>query len=109
MAATVTNYYEERVYLPLGADRDHPEARSFQVGVYYRGDGKWLVSHGGREAHEQLSQTGKWLWCPEKMNQMRWCRFDFETACRLAEEAVDRLTVNGLTWPEWQDFWAAKT
>lgn len=95
-------YTEERTYLPDGCDRDDYNAFGFQVGVFYRGGGKYLVSHGGREAHKQLSRAGNWLWTPLKMTQMRWCRFTFEEACRLAEQVVNDVKVNGRTWAEWE-------
>lgn len=95
------SFIEERTYHPEGMDPDDYEAHSFKVGVYYRGKGKWCVARE-REGHHQLSVTGKWLWLPLKMVAMRWCRFDFETACRLAEEHVDGVTVGGRTWKQWQ-------
>jgi hypothetical protein len=98
-------YVEERLYHPDGMDlmdEGHAyDAFAFQVGVFYRGKGKWVVATS-REAHEQLSRTGRWLWLPSKMNQMRWCRHDFETACRLAEGVVNDRKVNGRTWAEWE-------
>lgn len=97
-------YIEERTYYPTGYDPKDPwhtwNVSGLALGVWYRGDGKWMVSPY-REGHEQLSRTGKWLWLPLKMTAMRNCRFDFETACRLAEEAVDSRRQNGRTWVEW--------
>lgn len=94
----VSNYIEERTYLPEGMDRDDSNRHHFQAIVQYRGNGKWAVV-GQREAHEQFSKSGKWLWSPAKMNQMRWCRFDtFEEACAAAEKAAGLRTVMGRRW-----------
>lgn len=93
-------YIEERTYYPTGCPPDDVNARYFQVGVFYRGAGRYVISQGGREAHQQLTSTGRWVYSPLKMTQMRWCRFDFETACRLAERAVDELRVMGKTWEQ---------
>lgn len=99
------SYIEERIYHPAGMDlsieRHQWEAFNFQVIVQYRGAGKYAVVTS-REAYRQLSQAGNWLYRPLKMTAMRWCRFDFETACRLAESVVDHVKVNGLTWAEWE-------
>lgn len=97
----MSEYIEERTYLPTGCDRDDFNASTFQVGVYYRGRGKWCVATS-REAHQQLSRTGRWLWCPSKMTAIRWCRFDFAAACEMAEAAVETRVVNGHTWAEWR-------
>lgn len=96
------NFYEERIYLPDGMDRDDLESRNFQVGVYYRGYGKYVVARGGRQAVEQLSRSGKWLYLPAKMNQLQWCRFEFEEACQRAESVVNSVEVAGLTWVQWE-------
>lgn len=101
-------YIEERTYYPQGCDPDDMNAHGFGVTVAYRGNGKWAVTRGGRNAYEQLSSAGNWLWMPLKMTQMRHCRFSFEEACRLAEEHVNDVTVNGRTWDQWQAFFAAK-
>lgn len=94
-------YIEERTYYPTGCDRDSYDAFAFQVGVYYRGGGKWCVATS-RAGHVQMTHTGKWLYLPLKMTAMRWCRFDFETACELAAKHVNARKVNGLTWAEWE-------
>lgn len=94
---------EERIYYPTGCDPDDINAHSFAVHVTWRGQGKWMVSRM-RSTHHQMSRTGKWLWCPLKMVQMRWCRFDFETACRLAEAAVNDVSINGRTWAQWEQW-----
>ena len=98
------NFYEERIYLPDGASRDDDEARSFQVGVYYRGEGLYLVTNGAsaQNPYVQLSRSGKWLYHPSKMNQMQWCRFEFEEAYERAAAAVNGVKVNGLTWAQWR-------
>ena len=100
-------FIEERTYYPDGCDPDDMNAHGFGVTVAYRGNGLYLVARGGRSAAEQLSKTGKWLWYPLKMTQMRWCRFDFEEACRLAESVVNDVVVNGRTWNQWQAHFAA--
>lgn len=99
--AAAPRYIEERTYYPRGLDPDHYEAFHFQVGVFYRGNGKWCVATS-REAHQQLSRTGKWLWLPLKMTALRWCRFTFDEACALAEAHVDARKINGLTFAEWE-------
>lgn len=99
------SYIEERIYHPTGMDlrieRHRWEAFNFQVIVQYRGDEKYAVVTS-REAYQQLSRAGNWLYWPLKMTAIRWCRFDFDTACQLAESAVDHVKVNGLTWTEWE-------
>jgi hypothetical protein len=92
-------HIEERLYYPAGCPPDHMSALEFEVKVRYRGRGKWSVEAGRR----QLSQSGRWLLCPLKMTELRWCRFDFKTACRLAEQYVNTRKINGKTWAEWQD------
>lgn len=92
-------FIEERTYYPTGCDPDDYSARPFAVRVQWRGRGRWLVERGG----DQLSRSGRWLWVPSKMNQMRWCRYTFEEACERAEAVVDSMTVNGRTWAQWQE------
>lgn len=108
----MTSYIEDRRYFPTGYDQSNEmhewNISAFTVFVTYRGNGKWMVSRSGREPHVQLSATGRWLWMPLKMTQMRWCRFDFETACRLADEVVDSVVINGRTWQQVLDWWAEK-
>ncbi len=103
-------FTEERVYYPIGYDPDDDwhvqNVFGIAVGVWHRGNGKWMVSPT-REGHEQLSSTGKWLWLPLKMTALQHCRFDFETACRLAEGAVDSHTQNGRNWAQWLE-WKAE-
>ena len=94
-------YIEERTYFPDGMHPDDVNAHAFQVGVYYRGYNKWCVARS-REASYQMTHTGRWLWLPAKMTALRWCRFDFETACELAEKHVNHRKVNGRTWAEWK-------
>lgn len=97
----MNRYIEERTYTPDGADIDDYNALAFRVGVFYRGNGKWCIANS-RDAHRQMTSTGKWLLWPLKMTQMRWCLFDFETACALAEEHVNDVEVHGQTWSQWQ-------
>lgn len=94
-------YIEERIYFPDGMDFDDYDAPVFQVGVFYRGNGKYVVADS-KSAHRQVTHKGTWLFCPAKMTQMRWCRFSFEEACRLAERVVNTKKVNGLTFAEWE-------
>lgn len=94
-------YIEERTYLPDGMQMDDTNRSTFQIGVFYRGGGNWMVAPF-REGGEQLSKTGKWLYYPLKMTAMRWCRFDFETACGLAEAHINSRRVMGTTWAEWE-------
>ena len=107
----VTTYIEERTYYPTGYDPDNPKHKynviAYTLGVYYRGDGRWMVSPQ-REGHSQMTHTGRLLWLPRKFQQMRWCRFDFETACALAEQNVDKLdTLRGRTWADLMAEWEA--
>lgn len=94
------NYVEERTYYPDECPHDDVNAHHFQVGVYYRGQGKWMVATS-RDGYRQLTHTGKWLQYPEKFQALRWCRHDFETACKLAGAAVNDMKVNGTTYSEW--------
>ena len=103
---TKKRYIEERIYYPDGMDpiADAYESSSFAVRVEWRGK-EWAVVRGlGHPSHEFLTRTGKWLYLPMPMHR-RWCRFDFETACRLAEENVNNVRVNMRTWAEWQAHW----
>lgn len=95
-------HLEERIYFPDDMDPDDHEASSFAVRVQWRGNGQWAVVRGlGFPAHEFLSRTGKWMMAPKPMHR-RHCRFDFDTACRLAEQHVNSVKVNGATWAQWQ-------
>lgn len=109
----MSTYTEDRRYYPTGYDDSIEWHRwnihTFTVHVTYRGHGKWMVSDNPSGLGMQLSQTGKWLSCPLKMTAMRWCRFDFETACQLAESAVDEVRINGLTWAEYMARRASRT
>lgn len=96
---------EERIYLPEGLDPDNINAVAWCIKVRWMGEGHWSVLGGGSSYH-RLSRTGRWLWCPSRMN-LRWCWFDFETACRLAEEHIEGYVVNGMTWAQAQQRWAA--
>lgn len=100
-------YIEERIYLPDGMAIDDRERHAFQVGVFYRGGGCWMVA-SSREGHQQLTHTGRWLWSPPKFVAIRWCRHDFDTACRLAEAARNDRVVSGRTWAQWQDHHTAR-
>lgn len=99
------SYIEERIYLPDNMTADHPEAHGFMLSVSYRGDGKWVVQRGHGRPIEQMTHTGKLLYVPLKMTQMRWCRFTFEEACALAEQHINEVKVNGRTWAQWQEHW----
>jgi hypothetical protein len=99
-------YIEERVYFPTGADPDDWNDRNFAIGVYWRGRGKWMVANG-RQGSMQMTHTGRWLWMPRQLVAMRWCRFDFGTACYLAEKYLNYYRVNGRTWVEY-DAWRAQ-
>lgn len=97
------SYIEERIYLPTGLDADDINASTFAVRVQWRGEGKWAVVQGlGFPAHRFLTKTGKWIFLPRPMHR-RYCRFDFETACALAEKHVNSVVINGGTWAEWQE------
>ena len=98
---------EERIYFPDGCDPDDYEATHFAVCVQWRGQGKWAVTAGlGHPASRFLSSAGVWHFMPRQMHR-RHLRFDFETACRLAEEHVETLTINGRTWAQWET-WRAE-
>jgi hypothetical protein len=99
VAGGAVTFIEERKYLPTGADPGDREAWTWCVEVTYMGNGKWSA---GRGRHEVLTHTGKWLYCPHRMTEVRWARHDFATACRLAEEAVETRTINGWTWAQFQ-------
>lgn len=95
-------YLEERIYLPDGMDPNDFEAVHFAVRVQWRAPGKWAVVQGlGYPGHRFLSSAGNWIFLPRPMHR-RYVRHDFETACRLAEEHVNKLTVNGATWAQWE-------
>ena len=98
----MSEYLNERIYFPDGMAADDYDARHFAVHVQWRGKGEWAVTKGlGYPAHSFLSRTGKWLFLPQPMHR-RYCRFDFETACEMAEKYVDSVEVNGGTWAQWQ-------
>lgn len=97
----MSTYYGSRTYLPEGMDPADINASVWHIEVRWMRPGEpdtWSVLARGLREH-RLSRTGRWLWCPSRMN-LRWCYFDFETACRLAAEHVETLRVNGLTWAE---------
>ena len=96
-------FVEQRIYYPRGADPriELHERAAPTLGVYYRGQGRYMVATN-RIGTRQLTHTGTLLWKPEKYVATRWCRFDFETACRMAAEHVDDLRMSGdLTWAEY--------
>ena len=95
-------FIEERTYYPDGCEPDDYDAFAFQVNVAYRGNGKWAVMRGNSRMAQQLTHTGRWICAPLKMTAMRWCRFDFDAACRLAEVHVNDVVVNGGTWAQWE-------
>ena len=97
----MAHYYEARTYLPDGLAPDNINASAWCIEVRWMRPGEdvgWSVlARGSKDI--RLSRSGKWLWCPSRMN-LRWCYFDFETACRLAEENIETLRCNGRTWAE---------
>lgn len=104
----MAHYLQERIYYPDGCSPDDDEAGTFAVTVVHRGRGKWSV-HKGVFRHIQLSSTGTWLMAPARMNELTHCRHDFDTACALAEAAVEALQVHGMTWAQWAARGAART
>jgi hypothetical protein len=99
------SYIEDRRYYPTGADPDAYDVHAFALEVTYRGHGKWSVGQG---RYRPMTHTGRLLFCPLRMTVQRWCRFDFATACALAERHVDSVKVNGRTWHEWEAHFAAQ-
>lgn len=102
--AAMSNYYETRTYLPTSMDPDDINAAAWNIQVRWMRPGEpdtWSVLGSGFREH-RLSRTGKWLWCPSRMN-LRWCYFDFETACQLAAQHIETLRINGSTWAEAQE------
>lgn len=98
-------FVEQRIYYPQGADPaiESHERTAPTLGVYYRGHGLYMVATDGGGTR-QLTHTGTLLYKPEQHEARRWCRFDFDTACQMAEQHVDDLRMAGdISWAEYQE------
>lgn len=95
---------KEVMLLPDGMELDDINAHSFAVIVQWRGvrtdtgRGGYAVTHAGRH----LSHKGKWRWSPEPFVQRHFRWAELESALVTARAVVNGITVNGMTWAEWQ-------
>jgi hypothetical protein len=85
---------------PAPLDEDY--AYDWAVKVEWRGGGAgWAVTRNGRV----LNVDGEWEYesLPSERDEADYarCRFDSDTALRLAAEVVPKLVVNGKTWADW--------
>jgi len=85
---------------------DDIDSHSWTITVEYRGRDLWAVKRGPYT----LSSDGAWeyelLPSSREDDYLARCRFLLEQALHLAEEALPKITVNGLTAPmmlEWRE------
>jgi hypothetical protein len=92
----MASYVTELRFIPDDMDQDDEMALMLCVTVRYRGYGKYSVERGIFK-DIQLSSAKRWQTYPPARNR-RFYRFDLETACRLAEEVLPTVTMNGYSW-----------
>lgn len=91
----------ETMILPTGAeDRDFEGYRDFALYVRWQRSLGWTVTTNSRE--ERLSVKGrKWQSYVERRNRRFYYFPSYEEALAAAREEVDRYTVYGRTWAQW--------
>lgn len=109
--ATGGHFVEERIFFPAGFDPTIDQHR-WAIGEYQvevRMDGRftgWTVTSGGRHVRSMLAVDGRWILAPlDSEIRARCTHPDFDTACRLAEAAVETLTRNHQTWADRMAGW----
>lgn len=97
----------EFTFTPAGAAPDDDDLTAFTVKVQYRSDGRWAVTNAGR-----CWGPDGWEYEPSPSNRSRTYlathRFSLERAVGMARTLPDHLSVNGRTWSQWQEHFAAK-
>lgn len=71
--------------------------------VTYRGRDKFSIDYRG----QQLSRAGNWYFYPQPFQRWQY-RFTFEEAMDRAQEAANTMTIHGMNYVEFQEFFAAK-
>lgn len=108
-----TVHITEVTVYPDGVDPNDYDADAFKLVIRWCGEyrgrsgGGWGVfQRGSRDA--MLSRKGEISWGVERFRrwQYRWENYDDALAAALA--ASNDVKVNGRTWVQWQEFWAAK-
>lgn len=108
-----TEFVTEVIVMPAGktmADWDGDEVSDFAIKVQWRGPraengrGGYAVTHRG---FRHLSRAGEWAIepAPFRQHQYRWATLD--EALAAARDAVDQVTINGMTYAQWAEHWAA--
>lgn len=95
--------------LPTGMDPlvHAQDVDTFAVHVLWQGGLGWTVT--GRHLNERLSYKGrKWTYYVERRNRRFYYFPTYEEALKAAVAAVDERKVNGRTWAQWQDHFAAQ-
>ena len=97
----------EFTFTPAGAAPDADDLAAFTVKVQYRSDGRWAVTNAGR-----CWGPDGWDYEPSPSNRSRTYlkthRFHLDRAVAMARVLPDHLSVNGRTWSQWQENFAAK-
>ncbi len=92
---------------------DHAEGRRFALIVRWSPalGGTWMVTDGA-EPPDYVGADGRWSWQSDVDHDVEgWrdaYRFDLDTALAVARAAAPTVTINGGTWAQWQDRWAAR-
>lgn len=74
---------------------EHPDWEMYAIKVQWRGNDVWAVTRG----RQCLNRDGEWEWEPLLSNGseefLARCRFDYDTALRLAVDAAPKVRING--------------
>lgn len=97
---TVTTTVSE--YTVNAVPEDHPEANRWEIAVYRRRSGRWLVTC----LPHILGRDGFWQY--DSPTNRAECEMGEETALRLARFAAPDVGVNGRTASEVADAWRAE-
>lgn len=96
----------EFTFYPAGAKAGDREVGSFTVKVAYRSPGLFAVVR-----HGHCWDGKKWEYESQPSSRterfLKKTRFPLEEASGIARSLVDTVSVNGRTWVEWQEHFAA--
>ncbi|MBC9704979.1 MAG: hypothetical protein H9W81_08385 [Enterococcus sp.] len=107
------DYATEFTFLPTGtvSGQDWDNLRNFVIEVTHASDGSWMIWTAAHEAWDETEQKWYHSLLPELREEpvKSLTRYEFDEAISLAYKLRDTVKVNGLTYHQWQEFFANRT